>query len=192
MRLVGADASCRKSETAVEWNVAGPAGPQGPKGDPGPPGATAGDPPFDGTIKITGQRQGVFQGPSGPVMDIESLGHEIVSPRDAASGLPTGKRQHKPFTITKRIDKASVQLFQALVRNENLTSVEFDLLSRAGGPAYATVKLTNASIASRTAGDAGKTNHHDLETIEFTYQKIEWTFVDGGITAEDDWETPVS
>jgi hypothetical protein len=26
--------------------------------------------------------------------------HEIVSPRDAASGLPTGKRQHKPFVIT--------------------------------------------------------------------------------------------
>jgi hypothetical protein len=26
--------------------------------------------------------------------------HEIVSPRDSASGLPTGKRQHKPFVIT--------------------------------------------------------------------------------------------
>jgi len=32
---------------------------------------------------------------------------EIVSPRDAASGLPTGKRQHKPFTITKELDKSS-------------------------------------------------------------------------------------
>ncbi|MFT5085590.1 MAG: hypothetical protein ACI9Y1_003651 [Lentisphaeria bacterium] len=27
--------------------------------------------------------------------------------RDAASGQPTGKRQHKPMTIKKRIDKAS-------------------------------------------------------------------------------------
>jgi hypothetical protein len=26
-----------------------------------------------------------------------SGGHAIVSPRDAASGLPTGKRMHKPF-----------------------------------------------------------------------------------------------
>jgi hypothetical protein len=32
---------------------------------------------------------------------------EVVSPRDAASGLPTGKRQHKPLTITKEIDKSS-------------------------------------------------------------------------------------
>jgi hypothetical protein len=32
---------------------------------------------------------------------------ETVSPRDAASGLPTGKRQHKPFTITKELDPGS-------------------------------------------------------------------------------------
>jgi hypothetical protein len=31
----------------------------------------------------------------------------IVSPRDAASGLPTGKRMHKPFVITKEYDKSS-------------------------------------------------------------------------------------
>ena len=32
---------------------------------------------------------------------------EVVSPRDAASGLPSGKRQHKPFTITKELDPSS-------------------------------------------------------------------------------------
>lgn len=31
----------------------------------------------------------------------------IVSPRDAASGLPTGKRQHKPFVFVKEYDKSS-------------------------------------------------------------------------------------
>lgn len=176
----------------------GATGPQGPKGDPGAAGGGGGGSASSepssakvGTVKIVGQSQGTFFGGADNRMDVLSFSSSIVSPRDAASGLPTGKRQHKPFTITKRIDKASVQLFQALVTNERLNTVEFDLLSRAGGPAYATVKLTNASVASRTAGDAGKTNHHDLETIEFTYQKIEWTFVDGGITAEDDWETPV-
>jgi hypothetical protein len=28
-----------------------------------------------------------------------NVGHTIVSPRDPASGLPTGKRMHKPFVI---------------------------------------------------------------------------------------------
>lgn len=32
---------------------------------------------------------------------------ETISPRDAASGLPTGKRQHKPFTIIKELDQSS-------------------------------------------------------------------------------------
>jgi type VI secretion system secreted protein Hcp len=28
-----------------------------------------------------------------------------------------------------------------------------------------------------------------LEEITLTYQKIEWTWTDGGVTAEDDWES---
>ncbi|MBS1736473.1 MAG: hypothetical protein JSS98_07665 [Bacteroidetes bacterium] len=31
--------------------------------------------------------------------------HKIISPRDASSGLPTGKRMHKPITITKEVDR---------------------------------------------------------------------------------------
>jgi bacteriocin-like protein len=29
--------------------------------------------------------------------EVIAVSHEIVSPRDPASGLPTGKRMHKPF-----------------------------------------------------------------------------------------------
>jgi len=36
-----------------------------------------------------------------------SFEQDIVSPRDAASGLPTGKRMHKPFVITKELDRSS-------------------------------------------------------------------------------------
>jgi bacteriocin-like protein len=32
-------------------------------------------------------------------LDQVSGGQAIVSPRDAASGLPTGKRMHKPFVF---------------------------------------------------------------------------------------------
>ena len=30
----------------------------------------------------------------------------------------------------------------------------------------------------------------EFEEIAFTYQKITWTWKDGGITADDDWEAP--
>lgn len=33
--------------------------------------------------------------------------------------------------------------------------------------------------------------HREREHVSFVYQKITWTWEDGGITSEDDWETPV-
>ncbi|HEY8132503.1 MAG TPA: hypothetical protein VII12_11495 [Thermoanaerobaculia bacterium] len=36
----------------------------------------------------------------------------VVSPRDPASGLPTGKRMHKPFVITKQIDVSSAVIMK--------------------------------------------------------------------------------
>ena len=78
--------------------------------------------------------------------------HEIVSPRDAASGLPTGKRQHKPMVITKEVDKSSPLLYNALVNNENLSSFELKFMTPDSAAAaeknHYTVKLTNANIAS--------------------------------------------
>ncbi|MBI9018611.1 MAG: type VI secretion system tube protein Hcp [Phycisphaerae bacterium] len=114
--------------------------------------------------------------------------HEVVSPRDAASGLPTGKRQHKPVTITKRIDKASPLLAQGLINNLNLPSIKFSFFrTNTDGTrdVYYTVELQKASIAS--------IGHDDIntETISFVYEKIIWTWTDGGITANDDWEAPV-
>ena len=30
----------------------------------------------------------------------------------------------------------------------------------------------------------------EYEEVSFTYQKIEWIWTDGGLSTEDDWETP--
>ena len=32
--------------------------------------------------------------------------------------------------------------------------------------------------------------HKEREHVSFAYQKITWTWEDGGISAEDDWEAP--
>lgn len=184
LRLVPAVSTCKKSETPLSWNTVGPAGQAGPAGATGPAGRDGRDavgtaPPAPdgvaGTLMVTGTRQGPFSTTSIP---LTGLSHEIVSPRDAASGLPTGKRMHKPFVITKQLDKSTPLLLEALVNNENLTSVLIGLLRN--GQQVATIKLTNASISSYV--DAGDTEHWS-----FTYQKIEWTWVDGGISASDDW-----
>jgi type VI secretion system secreted protein Hcp len=200
LRLVPAVSACKKAEEPLSWNTVGPAGPpgqagaagqQGPAGPAGAAGkdgrdgtSASGNPPepdaVAGTAAITGARQGAFGTTPIPLIGVS---HEIVSPRDASSGLATGKRQHKPFVFVKQLDKSTPLLLSALVTNENLTAVTISLL-RNGQP-VATIKLTNASVA-------GYTDHGDTEHWSFTYQKIEWTWLDGGISAEDDWETPVS
>jgi type VI secretion system secreted protein Hcp len=154
-------------------------------------------------LRLKGTTQGEIKGSvtqKGREDSIMVIGfnHEVISPRDAASGLPTGKRQHKPIVITKEMDKATPLLFHALVTNENITEWElrFWQPSASGKEVqYYTIQLINASIAAiRTEMLNNKypenMQHKEREHISFCYQKIIWTFEDGGITAEDDWEAP--
>lgn len=130
-----------------------------------------------------------------------AVSHSIMSPRDPQSGLPTGQRMHKPFTFTKELDKATPILYNVLCTNENLTECIFKFwtpqIKAATGVGsevqHFTIKLTNANIASLDFRMAN-IRHTDLvkfaeyEELALTYQKIEWTWNDGGITADDDWE----
>jgi hypothetical protein len=66
---------------------------------------------WDGTIKggtihieLDAQGNTIFYLPCAKptALVVEDGSYKVVSPRDAASGLATGKRQHKPFTISKQ------------------------------------------------------------------------------------------
>ncbi|MDB5049600.1 MAG: uncharacterized protein JWO30_2671 [Fibrobacteres bacterium] len=156
-------------------------------------------------LKLKGQKSGDIKGSvtqkgrEDSVMVI-AVSHEIISPRDAASGLPTGKRMHKPFIITKEMDKATPLLYNVLTKNENITEMHVDFFRPDKGgvetKAY-TIKLTNANISSIDFRMANN-KHPDLmkfaeyEEVAFTYQKIEWTWHAGNIMADDDWEAPAT
>jgi type VI secretion system secreted protein Hcp len=141
---------------------------------------------------LTGEAQGEIHGSCTVAGREDSIGvigfeHSVISSRDEASGLPTGKRQHSPITITKRIDKSTPLIYRVLVSNENITdlTLRFYQDSRYGIVNYYTIELMNASIASIEQIDT------ERERISFCYQRITWTFEDGGITASDDWEQPI-
>ena len=61
--------------------------------------------PIEGSVTAEG-REGTIE--------VFAMSHKIVSPRDPTSGRPTGKRLHKPYTITKPIDRASPLLHSVL------------------------------------------------------------------------------
>ncbi len=150
-------------------------------------------------MRVTGAAQGEIQGgvtQKGREGSIEviSLEHQIISPRDPASGLPTGKRQHGTVKITKELDKSSPLLHQAMTNNENLTNVTIQFWRPNGATGqeiqHYTVTLINASVSSirlwkPNTKDPSAASSPDMEEIQFTYQRIVWTWVDGGISSED-------
>jgi type VI secretion system secreted protein Hcp len=169
-----------------------------------------------GYLSVKGARQGQFKGESTranrndwiPILAFEM---SVESPRDAATGQASGKRQYKPVKITKEWGEASPQALAACATNEVLTTVALEFLRI--GPdgneyTYQTVNLTNAAISGvfRFKGEppedaevpssdlhpehSGSQDTHELEEWEFVFQKIEVTDKDGATTFADDWAAP--
>ncbi len=155
-------------------------------------------------LRLVGQRSGEIRGSvtqkgrERTIMVI-ALSHDVVTPRDPATGEATGKRQHRPLIITKELDAATSPLHSVQASNENLKEWELQFWRPSATGAeqqHFTIRLTNSSIASIHT-EMPNNKHPDLmkletfEEVAFTYQRIEWTWTDGGLTGTDDWEAPV-
>lgn len=156
-------------------------------------------------LRLKGKKQGeikgsVIQKGKENRIQIIAVSHDITSPRDAASGLPSGKVMHKPIIITKELDKSSPLLYNALCTNEAITEFELQFWTPQKGAAagagaekqHYTIKLTNASISDikfRMLNNKNPdlANFAEYEEVSFTYQKIEWIWNEGGISGMDDW-----
>ncbi len=139
-----------------------------------------------------------FQSSMGRADSIECVYFEssMESAREAASGLATGRRQHDPIIVHKRIDKATPLLSKALVNNEGCegqfkfyrpnqkgdgTTEQFFTVAFKGGRVF-----SQKLVVSNTL-DKEAVNHPPLEEVSFVFHTINWTYTDGGITHEDSW-----
>ena len=152
-------------------------------------------------VTVTGTKQGKFKGESPKDKHKEKftgLGFEysVASPRDLASGQASGKRQHTPIKVVKEWGASSPQFFQACTTNEVLPEVNFEFSKTdANGEetVFYTIKLTNASVSKITQFTSHPEAHQDpmptryLESLEFTFQKIEIDSKTGKTAAVDDW-----
>jgi len=145
-------------------------------------------------VTIAGTRQGAFKPDTvvagAPKLIGLSCTVQLSSPRDAATGQASGKRQWKPLTVTKEWGPSSPQIFQALATNEVLKTVLVEFIRpdpRGPDSTYATITLTNGAVADvRQYTDAGPP-YRQLEEIAFTFQKIEIRDVAGNTSFDDDW-----
>jgi type VI secretion system secreted protein Hcp len=150
--------------------------------------------------KVTGEIKGSVtqKGRENSIL-VFAYQHEVQTPFDAKSGTATAKLQHGVLRITKELDKSSPLLLKAWSSNETMSefTLRFWEPSKAGGAEvqHFTVKLTNARIVGiksflPNTKDANLMKLPVTEEISFAYQKIEWTWTDGGITHTVDWGAP--
>ncbi|OOG77491.1 type VI secretion system tube protein TssD [Algoriphagus sp. A40] len=157
-------------------------------------------------LVVKGQNQGQFKGGSIQKgregwIEIIAYNHEIQSPYDSSSGMATGKRQHQPLIVWKEIDQSTISLFQALIDNELLTTVELknfsqNKLGTVGGAGKEvlsySITLTNARMVGIKSAMLNNKNpeltrYERTEEISFVYEKIEFHWHLGNKTAEDHW-----
>ena len=111
-------------------------------------------------LKAKGQKTGDFKGSctqkgrEGSIQII-AVSHSVVSPRDVASGLPSGKRMHKPICLTQELDMSLPLLYSALTQNENIPTWKLEFWTTAfqdrtksvgAEMQHYTIELVNASI----------------------------------------------
>ena len=152
-------------------------------------------------VTVDGSKQGKLKGESPRESHRDKLPglgfhYSVGSPRDAGSGLATGRRTHQPVWFVKEWGAATPQLFQALTTNEVLKSVLFEFVrTNDNGEEYVfhTIKLTNALVNEVEQYVEPPTTQSQemgpLEKISFTFQTIELENRDGKTMAVDDWRS---
>jgi type VI secretion system secreted protein Hcp len=146
-------------------------------------------------VQIEGTRQGQFANESPrnnhtPRVVGLNFDYTVKVPRDATTGLTSGRRQHGPVVVTKEWGAASPQLFQALVSNEALKTVVFEFYqtNQNGEEELATtVKLTNAMVSEIHKHSPTTPNRSQLEDVSFTFAGIEIQSLPGKTMAADSW-----
>lgn len=164
-------------------------------------------------LKIQGTSQGPISDNSsnsdsiGQVAKSESANHGLITvvgfisgivlPRDLASGVVTGARNHQPVVFTKYFDRASPLLWQALAKNEVLTEVkcEFYRPHPTGQPApqkFFAITWNDATLVEGKAYvplviDPANRHFQCMEDWSFTYKKVKWEHLVATTQGEDAW-----
>jgi type VI secretion system secreted protein Hcp len=158
-------------------------------------------------LKLSGE---VIGKDTGPVRDrnddkngsiaLIAVEHSIVSPRDLATGMASGKRQHSPITLTKETDRTSPLFYRLISRNEVIPKAEifFFGLGTQGGLTTGretnlyTITLTKAFVSNIVFGgriDEAAKERDRLpltERISFVYDSILWEWKETPTTEAHD------
>jgi type VI secretion system secreted protein Hcp len=127
-------------------------------------------------LKIQGTKQGKFHGDSPKAnrrdwIELSGFQMEATVPLDAAGGVASGKRQHRPIVVTKPVGTSTPQLVQAWQTKETLSEVVIEGTHSGSESIASRVVLTQAQIINYAAATHGANDF----TIAFQTIRKDWT-----------------
>lgn len=134
-------------------------------------------------------------------IELVSVNHEFISPRDAATGQATGRRIHKPISFVKEVDNLTPVFNRMLAENIEIDEASFlfygALKQRSLGYAAGEERLIYSIILKNAFVSMSQLTLHNLqqqehkpvfvEQIGLLYKQIEWVWAQGNIAATDEW-----
>jgi type VI secretion system secreted protein Hcp len=194
-RIVAPGRPCRDNETAVIWNVEGPAGHQGPAGAvgaTGPAGApgAAGQDGRDGRDGRDGQNGGGTPAAASPIgtLSIEGIhgpdesspilsvsgGLTSMSGVDTGGGGGVGKVNFQDIHVLKPVDQFSPKQYMFGALGRNLRAVDINVFRQGTQDVELSYRLEECTISSIQQSGGG--NQTPVESLSFNFAKIQVTF----------------
>jgi type VI secretion system Hcp family effector len=177
------------NQTAISWSVTGPQGPPGVPGAQGAAGATG--PAGSAGASGSGVTNSVTIAPPLLKANVKPVGEVTIGSGEAAITFPilaadqagvaarrtgTGKTTFHEFSFTKKLDKASPNLFKLAATGKHIPKVTIEYSKPSAAGKYLEITLSDVLISSdQTQASAGDKASPD-ETITFNYGAIKWTY----------------
>lgn len=150
---------------------------------------TANEVPIEGDSTITSMERA-------DTIEVLSLEQQLSSAFDRATLRATGRRIYAPIRFTKRMDRATPLLRQALVQNQVMAGSFRWFRPDPGGAGtvqhcftldFTEGRITKCALRLPDTLDATAANLPMLEEVELTFTTITWTWVPDSISFEDTW-----
>jgi type VI secretion system secreted protein Hcp len=130
------------------------------------------------------------------LIEVWAYYQETVAPRDASTGMATGRRIQKAARIMTPVGTASAILFQGLCGNETVVKAIFRFFKhdRAGKEKeYYKITLEDGTISFMStrlpnAKAADLAFHDEYHELDFTFRKITVENLEASNSSIDDWQ----
>ena len=129
-------------------------------------------------------------------IEVLSIGQVMSRPIVAGSGGQAGRQQSSvtcaPIQVTKRLDKSTPKITEAVCDGKTFAEVEIDLCTSEGASGrqpYYKIKLKNVKVTDHALSASTEGGTMDSESLALNYTEAEWVYTSFKADGSKDGDT---